>query len=354
MSIASRINGRTIQVQGEEFLFCSGTAYLGIPYTSAFNQYFNEGIARYGTGYSASPGGNIRLEVYERAAHLLTQWTGATQCLTFSSGMMAGQCLIKTLAEDSAFFYLKGAHPAMWHTANAPKSYDLETGLAQLQQDIDACTERKITILASTVDALTPLIFDFSPLKKLKISSEVSFVIDDSHGIGLLGSNGGGRYREIESMFPNWNVILTSSLGKAPGISAGMVGGKLALIESLQKSPIYRGGSPALPATLHAFVHCWPDLFTYQLEVLNQNTALLNGYSHASKIFYTVDGFPVFRAKSPDLYEYLKRKGIWLSSFPYPDIDGDLVTRLVVNALLTDQDFDRIFSALEGWVRSGE
>ena len=48
---------RTIHHDGREYLFFSGTAYLGIPQHPAFRQLLTDSIGRYGTTYGSSRNG---------------------------------------------------------------------------------------------------------------------------------------------------------------------------------------------------------------------------------------------------------------------------------------------------------
>ena len=74
--IIDHLPSRTIKFQEEEYLFFSGTSYLGMGHQAGFQEALKEGIARYGTIFSASRNNNLKLAIYEEAETFLAQWTG--------------------------------------------------------------------------------------------------------------------------------------------------------------------------------------------------------------------------------------------------------------------------------------
>jgi 8-amino-7-oxononanoate synthase len=98
--------GRTLRTAaGREYLFCSGTGYLGAAGSPAFAAWLAEGLARYGTNYSSSRGASVRLRVFAEAEAYLAQWAGTAGALTVSSGYLAGQMAVATLAGAGRFEY---------------------------------------------------------------------------------------------------------------------------------------------------------------------------------------------------------------------------------------------------------
>jgi 8-amino-7-oxononanoate synthase len=106
----------TIEIEGQEYLYFSGTAYLGLPQDSGFQTLIQEGSHQYGSVYGSSRNGNLQLSIYEQAEAKLAVWTGAEAALTLSSGMLAGQAAIRELMlEGFEFVYSPDVHPAVWH-----------------------------------------------------------------------------------------------------------------------------------------------------------------------------------------------------------------------------------------------
>ena len=65
MLTANKIPGRTVECNGKEYLFFSGTSYLGMNSNKEFSHYLMEGMNSYGTNYSSSRNSNFQLKIYE-------------------------------------------------------------------------------------------------------------------------------------------------------------------------------------------------------------------------------------------------------------------------------------------------
>jgi len=55
-------------------------------------------------------------------------------------------------------------------------------------------------------------------------------------------------------------------------------------------------------------------------------------------LLQSFDGFPVFYTAANELTGFLFRRGVWISSFPYPAPTDAPITRIVLSALHTTED----------------
>jgi 8-amino-7-oxononanoate synthase len=346
--ISQFIDGRTIKIDGKEFLFCSGTAYLGIPYTEAFKDFFIEGLHVYGTGYAGSPAGNMKLQVYEYAEELLARWLQAEDAICLSSGMLAGQCVVNFFHEKADFIYLKNSHAALWKHTQPDRFYHENLELAEIQKAIDNSSRDIVLILASSTDVLTPKILSFDFLHQINNKNKnIIFILDDSHAFGVIGENiGSGHLAMLKKRFPSFDALALGSLGKGAGIPAGVIAGSHTWIDQIRNTAFYRSASPPAPAAMYAFSKIWPSLYQTQIARLQKSLEMVETWDLIRDVFDYTHSYPVFVSKKEGLYNHLFQQGIWLSSFPYPSSDDLPVTRLVINALLTHEDMDRIHHAL--------
>lgn len=346
--ISQFIDGRTIKIDGREYLFCSGTAYLGIPYTTEFKAYFIEGLSHYGTGYAGSPAGNMKLQVYENAEELLSRWLRSEDVICFSSGMLAGQCLVNYFHEKADFIYLKNSHPALWKHTRPDRFYHEDQELEEIQKAIDNSSRDIVLLMASSTDVLTPGLLSFDFLHQIQDKGKLIIcILDDSHAFGVLGEHSGsGHFSMLKKQFPKMDVLAIGSLGKGPGIPAGIIAGDHTWIRKIRNTAFYRSASPPAPAAMYAYVNVWPSLYQKQIARLQQNIHIVESWDLTPDIFSYMQAYPVFVSKKEDLYDHLYQQDIWLSSFPYPSSSDLPVTRLVINALLTHEDLERIYHAL--------
>lgn len=187
---ADHMPGRTLRLDGVEYLYCSGTSYLGISCNEEFRKCLAEGMARYGTNYSSSRRSNLQLRVFEETEHYLAAYTGTEAALTMSSGFLAAQTLVQTLNGSGHFLYAPGTHPALWRsTADAPDAtQDFEAWVNWLLQETPGMAEKQLVLVCNSLDPLQARNHSFSWLTALPTEKQFTLIIDDSHGFGVTGT----------------------------------------------------------------------------------------------------------------------------------------------------------------------
>nr|WKN39363.1 aminotransferase class I/II-fold pyridoxal phosphate-dependent enzyme [Tunicatimonas sp. TK19036] len=332
--------GRTIIVDGNERLYFSGTSYLGISKNIVFQELLREGFGQYGTGYSSSRSSNVQLAVYEEAENWLCDFTGAASALTFSSGYLAGQALIRSLDHGQRFLYAPQTHPALWRNEKDSISGMFKAWIPHLESKVGYETG-EVVIVANSVDPLYANPHSFDWVAHLPDHLQITLVIDDSHGLGVLGELGNGVYASVRQRIPaNVSLIVVSSLGKALGVPGGVVLGDSALTQRLRKSPFFTGASPIAPAYLYAMTQSG-KVYTSLQDQLRQNVHYFQSLIQETSLFQYFGAYPVFYTPNNDLCKVVEKQCI-LSSFPYPDPDSEPITRVVVNALHTKEDLDTL------------
>lgn len=348
---------RTIQHDGREYLFFSGTAYLGLPQHPAFGQFLMEGIGRYGTAYGSSRNGNLRLGVYDEAESKLADLAGGPDgppvaALTLSSGMMAGQMVVNWLrSQDATFLYGPQTHPALWTDAGValPQTSfsDWSAGLADRVRDLPA-TDSPIVILANSIDAVRSDYSDFNWVAELPGDRPITLVVDDSHGLGIL-SEGRGIWPQIAKC-PNVRsgpvrLIVTASMTKALGLPGGVVFSDTATLAELCKTAFFGACSPVPPAYLDAFLRAGA-LYAEGRERLRENLKLAEALLLPTGLFRHAPGYPVFFTEHDDLYPFLLERGIFIYSFAYPTSADRANTRIVISAFHELADIQRVAEAV--------
>ncbi len=333
--------GRTALVDGRSYLYFSGTAYLGIPAHPVFQAWVEEGFHRFGTNYGGSRLASIRFEVYEKAEQKLAAMTTASAALTVSSGTLAGQLLVRTLARKHEFYYAPGTHPALFqeqaHTAESWSSW-----VRNCLQGVNSGQVQQPVLLANSLDPLSAKKHDFSWLEKLQ--QPAILVLDDSHGIGITGKNGGGVYSQL-NVPGQVELLVVASLGKAFGIPGGVILGRRKRLEQLRQSPFFGGASPVIPAYLHAFLQA-EKLYADLRAKLQKRIAQFSGFAESSGQFSYIPDYPVFYTPDHTLADKLAAQRMLVSNFPYPTSDSPFITRIILNALHTHFDVKELIATL--------
>lgn len=337
---------RTISYDGQEYLFFSGTAYLGLPQHPAFQQLMTEATSRYGTVFGSSRNGNLRLGIYEEAETKLAARVGAPAALTLSSGMMAGQVVTNWLrSQHATFIYGPNAHPALWHqpTVTLP-TVSFGNWSAQIGDQVRSLIQTsafsgKLAILVNSIDAVRSEYYDFGWVNNLPDSIPLTLVVDDSHGLGVL-NEGLGIWPQIAQQ-PNVRLLVTASLAKAMGLPGGVVFGDIGTLAALRQTAFFGACSPMPPACLQAYIQA-DTLYNGGQKRLAQNVLLAEKLLLPTGLFRHAEGYPVFFTEHDNLYPYLLEHKVLVYSFAYPTATDRANTRIVISAFHTPEDIQYI------------
>ncbi|OON71015.1 aminotransferase class I/II-fold pyridoxal phosphate-dependent enzyme [Hymenobacter sp. CRA2] len=341
---ADSLPSRTLLApDGREYLYCSGTSYLGMARNPEFAALLAEGLSRYGTNYGSSRHGSLRLRVYEEAEAFLATWVGLPAALTVSSGYLAGQMAVKALARAGRFEYAPGTHPAAWlteHAAPAATTRTFDDWAQHLLRRLRHETPQPVVIVANSLDPLRVQRYDFGWAQELPTDRPLTLLIDDSHGLGVIGPDGTGICGEIQ-VPPSVQLVIVSSLGKACGIPGGVVLADERFIEELRRSAFFGASSPVVPAYLYAFVRA-KELYQQARAQLQTNTGQFRAATTKLGLFQSAPDFPVFYTPQVQLGEFMEMRGVLISSLHYPTPTDPPITRVVLSALHTRADVTRI------------
>lgn len=345
--------GRTIVVDGREYLFFSGYSYLGMSHVPDFISLVKEGVDRYGVLYPSSRVSNTPLALYGHLEHYLSQLTGREATVTFSSGYLACMAAGQLAAGFGEVLVAPGTHPATgisgWPPGFGPAGVPYHPAHAAAHEEwcykVLEYTSRAAGMdFVLVMDSVAPLegaVRNFMFLQDLPRHKRYTVLIDDSHGIGWLGEHGEGITGALMHL-PHVEYVLAYSLSKALHLQGGAVGCSRAMAERLRRMPVYTGSTPMAPAQAHALLAGGP-LYEVQRAGLAHNWAGLRA-KPASRLVATA--MPVFLCPEEDAAARLEKKGILISSFAYPDPTGTVINRVVLSALHRDEDLSRLCDAL--------
>jgi len=226
--------GVEIEVDGQSLLsFCSND-YLGLANEARVRQAFKDGVDRYGVGSGASH----LVTGHDRAHHALEEelaaFVGAERALLFSTGYMANLGVAGALLDGrGTAFEDKLNHASLIDAARlgaAVKRFrhgDLDR-LAVLLSDTDGDK----LILTDAVFSMDGDLADLPRLRQLAAAHHAWLLVDDAHGLGVLGAHGRGSLEHF-GLAPRAPLILLGTLGKAFGTFGAFIAADGELIEYL-------------------------------------------------------------------------------------------------------------------------
>ncbi|MCK0146588.1 aminotransferase class I/II-fold pyridoxal phosphate-dependent enzyme [Arenibacter sp. F26102] len=335
-----RFPGREIELEQKKYLYFGGTSYLGLQTDEAFQNIFISNIRKYGTNYGASRKSNIRISIYKESEKHLSRLVGSEACISLSSGYLAGQ-LVRQFMDTKAnrLFYAPNTHSALYSpnpSISKLKPYKTFTALNLAVRDhLKADQETTPVVFLDAIDFSGSNYPDFEGLKMLPLEN-IILVVDDSHGIGIVGNNGGGVFRNIKDLNPK-ELIVCCSLGKGFGIQAGTVFGSKIRMEQLVDTQFFGGASPATPAAMASFID-GSEIFKEKRTILKNNIDLFRSNIKALDKFKFMQEHPAFSFSDEELTKYLQEQKVVVTSFRYPDEDSTLMSRIVISAHHTKKD----------------
>ena len=233
--VMERINGPWLNIAGRWLLgFCSND-YLGL---AQHQQVITALRCAADTSVGAASAHMVCGHRREHAMleETLAEWTGRERALLFSTGYMANIGVLQTLLQRGDLCVQdKLVHACLLDGARLSgaelKRYphlDLAAAERQLQSRPGTCA-----LLAT--DAVFSMDGDMAPLSELAAlctRERATLMVDDAHGLGVLGAQGAGSVI-ASGLAQNDVPILMATLGKALGCCGAFVAGSGALIEGL-------------------------------------------------------------------------------------------------------------------------
>lgn len=330
--------GRVVYNDGEKYLFFGGTAYLGFLDNPDYIQLYKKGIDIYGLNNGTSRSNNVQLGIYDEAEYSLARRFDFADAALLSSGYLAAQVAVKALSSGREVIYAPGAHPALWLDTVLEGQGTFVEWCDKTIDYINQSVQREFLIVSNTLDNLTPSYYDFSSFAtRCDPAKHLIFIMDDSHGLGIVKRNAVSVDFGFAKESANIDVIVVASLAKGMGTDAGIVFGAVDCVTTVKKHAIFRGASPPSPAAVYALVN-GGDLYDQAFDSLHRNTKLFSALINDDTRLSHVADFPVFTSIDPHLYRYLLHKHVLISSFPYPFSDSPLLNRIVISSLHKEED----------------
>jgi 8-amino-7-oxononanoate synthase len=345
--------GRTVLTSdGTEYLWFSGTDYLGMGHNEEFRSYLLEGINLYGTHFGSSRNNSLQLDIFQEAETLLARFVRGDSALLISSGMLAGQLVMNEIdnivreagtSSEVAYHYAPRAHPAIWGKDYKSNGSNWNTWAAGIVALVNAGSNDTVHVICSDATG-SPMVedCDLSIFNMLRDFENVWLIVDESHSLGVSGPNGNGAGGKLNATLRKKTIFL-SSLNKALGIPGGAIWGSEHITALLRKSPWFAGASPPAPAYVYTLKKLLEtNAYDFAFSKLSENIEYLNKQIQSSGLFVSLPGYPVMCSKNTDLFDHLLKNGIMASCFSYPLPTDAPITRLAISSLHQKEDLNRL------------
>jgi glycine C-acetyltransferase len=352
-----------IESVGEVIVFCSNN-YLGLADHPEVVEAGREGLRKYGAGTAS-----VRFicgtfichrELEERLAAFL----GTEAALTYVSCWNANEGLLATLVEPGDVIASDELNHASIIDAarlarHATKKVFRHSDLAALEQALDEVPGSRVKLVVT--DGVFSMEGDVARLPELVRACrqrDATLIVDDSHGVGVLGRGGRGVHEHfgLPARAPDGIDILTGTLGKALGGAAGgYVAGPQEVIDFLVQRSRPQLFSNAVPPTVACSAAKALEILQREPERvtrLHRNVDSMR--TGLRELGYRVLESPTAilpiivgdTARAIDLSNRLLRMGVFVIGFGFPVVpEGTARLRIQMSAAHTEEHIARALDA---------
>ncbi len=229
--------GLFVTINGNEYLNLSSNNYLSFAQHPEIITEMIHALDKYGASMCGTAIACGCADLYMHATDLISKFLGMEQTLLFSSCFQANVSVIRALVKaDDVVFVDRNAHSSIIEGIRStsckikPFKHNDVSYLADLIKRTDPNKKRFVATesVFSTEGSIAP----FDEIYNLAIENDIIPIIDDSHGIGVIGKTGKGILEEKN--IKQFDGIYTASTGKALGVTGGFVCSTHQIIEYLK------------------------------------------------------------------------------------------------------------------------
>ena len=356
--------GPVVEMAGlGEVIVLSSNNYLGLAAHPEVVRAGIEGLERYGAGTASVRFICGTFEAHHELEAKLAELSGTEAALTYVSCWNANEAVIPTLTDETTVILtdelnhasiidaVQLSRPAQKVIYPHSDMSSLRDGLASSPRDA-----RKL-IVTDGVFSMEGDLANLPDIVELAREHDAVVVVDDSHGVGVLGETGRGIVEHFGLL--GEVDVLTGTLGKALG---GAAGGYVASSEEVCDLLAQRSRpqlfSNALPPTVACSALRAVEVMLEQpelLERLRENTASFRAMLVEAG-YRPLDGeaaiIPIIVGETSAAIALSKRlldEGVFVTGFGFPVVpEGTARIRVQMSAALEPQHLER---AIEAFVR---
>jgi 8-amino-7-oxononanoate synthase len=270
-----QVDGVHIVIDGKHLLNFASNDYLGLAQHPALTENLVRAAAQWGVGASAAHLLGGHRQEHGELEGKLARWTGRESALLFSTGYMANlgamQALLGAGDPGSGPGQAVCVQDKLNHASLLDASRLSDAELVRYVHADVASAKRQLATRAGApallaTDGVFSMDGDVAPLAELASlckTQQATLMVDDAHGIGVLGADGAGSVTEA-NLACNQVPVLMATLGKALGVAGAFVAGSAALIDGLVQFARPHVYTTALPPALAAAASTAIDIARFE------------------------------------------------------------------------------------------
>ena len=342
-----------------DVLDLAGNDYLGLARDKRVTGAAAAATLRWGAGSTGSRLVTGTTEAHLELEHELAAFCGTQAALVFSSGFTANLGAVTALSgKGSAIVTDAYLHASLIDGCRLSRAEVAVVGHADPAAVAHALRTRRTERALVVTDSVFSVDGDLAPLRELAAACRehsAALVVDDAHGLGVLGPGGRGAVADA-GLIGEPDVVTTVTLSKALGAQGGAVLGPRRVIKHLiaaARSFIFDTGlaPAATTAALTALTVLKEE--PHRVERVREVATTLATELRAAGLTVTDPAAAVVSvlAPSPDAAvrwaDDCRAAGVWVGCFRPPSVPDKISRlRLTARADLTDADLARAIEVI--------
>ncbi len=354
------VNGNKVLVNGKEMIMVGSNNYLGLLDHPKVRQAAKDAVDRYGVATCGSRFLNGTLDIHVELEERLAKFMKTEAALTFSTGFQTNQGIISTIVgRGDAVITDRMDHASIIDACRL--SYgdiykykhnnmeDLERVLSSLDGKVNKM------IVVDGVFSMEGDLTDLPGVVKLAKKYKAQLMVDDAHGIGVLGENGRGTAEHF-GVEEDVDLVMGTFSKAFASLGGFVVGDKkvISYIKHHARALIFSASiTPASVATVLATL----DIFEKEPERrkrLWEITAKMRNGFQAMGYDTGPTETPVIPVIIGDderafvLWKMLRELGIFTNPVVYPAVPHDqALIRTSYSASHSDEELDTVLAGFE-------
>jgi 8-amino-7-oxononanoate synthase len=354
------VYGNKVKVNGKEMIMVGSNNYLGLLDHPQVRQAAQEAVQKYGSATCGSRFLNGTLDIHVEMEEKLAKFMKKEAALTFSTGFQTNQGIISTLiGRGDVIITDRMVHASIIDACRL--SYgevlkykhndmaDLERVLSSI--DIDA----NKMIVVDGVFSMEGDLANLPAIVDLAKKYRAQLMVDDAHGIGVMGKNGRGTAEHF-GVEDEVDIIMGTFSKSFASLGGMVVGNKkvISYIKHFARSLIFSASiTPASVASVLAtlnIIQSEPERRTKLWEITKK-----------MKSGFQAMGFDTGPTQTPIipvyirndelafmLWRQLRENGIFTNPVVYPAVPkGEALIRTSYSATHSDEELDTVLELFE-------
>ncbi len=348
-------------IEGEKYINLAANNYLGLGADERVKKAAIAAVEKYGVSLCGTPVATGYIELYRNVERKLSSFVGLEDTIIFPSCYQANNGLFTAICgKEDLILVDHYAHSSLIEgirCVGCKIRPFLHNNIEHLEKNLKNSSKyREIFIVTESVFSTEGSIAPLREIYELGMKYNALTIVDDSHGIGVVGKGGRGILQE--SGIEDFKGIYTASLGKAIASTGGIISGNKDIIEYLRyycPQLVYSTGiAPAMLGAVQEvldiiekdFENLSKKLWNYRDTI--RNSLLLNGFDLCE------GQAPIISVKTGDslktilLSKSFYNKKILTTPFIEPSVprkEGRL--RLIASANLSPKTIEKVTEMID-------